>query len=264
MFHSTWTHLAGLLPPSMVGSCCGCTSGVPSKVLSPWHTIFLAAPARWRKLSPLATAKNTPLSLPTNCVPDIRGWRSGAVMKVFGLVATFTFWPTRLLFSFNQRSFSYRPSLCASQGGPGVQQSASPQPSFYPVPFRHGSGEKMVTYQFTFPPFRSFRSGAVATTSWTDRLLGRLSSYLRLSFIDGINDHSGSEYVRLFKQLVVNSKMSFLDKAKSVVKDAAQKVTLQCSERFFWLSTKWLTGCEAIHTPGTFSVLLVLRRVGVV
>ena len=52
-----------------------------------------------------------------------------------------------------------------------------------------------------------------------------MSAYLRLSFIDGVNDHSGSEYVRLFKQLVVNSKISLFDKAKSVVKDAAQKVT---------------------------------------
>ncbi|CAM9414270.1 unnamed protein product, partial [Laminaria digitata] len=69
------------------------------------------------------------------------------------------------------------------------------------------------------------RFGAVATTSWTDRLLGRLSSTFRLSFIDGVNDHSGSEYIRLFKQLVINSKMSLFDKTKSVVLDAAQKVT---------------------------------------
>lgn len=52
-----------------------------------------------------------------------------------------------------------------------------------------------------------------------------MSAYLRLSFIDGVNDHSSSEYVRLFKQLVLHSKMSLLDKTKSVVLDAAQKVT---------------------------------------
>lgn len=52
-----------------------------------------------------------------------------------------------------------------------------------------------------------------------------MSGYLRLSFIDGVNDHSSSEYVRLLKQVVVNSKVSLFDKAKSVVKDAAQKVT---------------------------------------
>lgn len=57
-----------------------------------------------------------------------------------------------------------------------------------------------------------------------DHILGRLSAYLRFSFIDGLNDHSSSEYLRLFKQLVVNSKISFFDKAKSVVKDAAKKV----------------------------------------
>lgn len=52
-----------------------------------------------------------------------------------------------------------------------------------------------------------------------------MSAYLRLSFIDGLNDHSSSEYVRLFKQMLVHSKVSLFDKAKSVVKDAAQKVT---------------------------------------
>ena len=67
-------------------------------------------------------------------------------------------------------------------------------------------------------------SGAIGTTSWVDRILGRLSAYLRLSFVDGVNDHSSSEYIRHFKQLVFNSKVSFRTKAKSIVKDAAKKV----------------------------------------
>ena len=45
-----------------------------------------------------------------------------------------------------------------------------------------------------------------------------------MSFIDGINDHSASEYIRLFKQLVITSKVPLLDKAKSVVVDVAKKV----------------------------------------
>ena len=71
-----------------------------------------------------------------------------------------------------------------------------------------------------------FRSGAIGITSIWDRMLGRLSGYLRMSFIDGINDHSSSEYIRHFKQLVINSKVSLVDKAKSVVKDVAKKVFL--------------------------------------
>ena len=43
--------------------------------------------------------------------------------------------------------------------------------------------------------------------------------------MDGVNDHSASEYVRHFKQNVINSKMSLFDKTRSVVEDAAQKVT---------------------------------------
>lgn len=58
-----------------------------------------------------------------------------------------------------------------------------------------------------------------------DRILGRLSAYLRLSFVDGVNDHSASEYIRHFKQLVINSKVSFLTKAKSIAKDAVKKVS---------------------------------------
>lgn len=64
----------------------------------------------------------------------------------------------------------------------------------------------------------------VSTDSFVDHLLGRLSSYLRLSFMEDINDHSTSEYVRIFKQCVINSRVSLLAKATSVVKDIAHKV----------------------------------------
>lgn len=63
-----------------------------------------------------------------------------------------------------------------------------------------------------------------------DRLLGRLSAYLRGEFIDDINDHATSEYVRLFEQIVLNSRVPLLEKAASVVVDAltgvAEKVKL--------------------------------------
>lgn len=47
---------------------------------------------------------------------------------------------------------------------------------------------------------------------------------LRFSFVDGINDHSCSEYVRLSRQALINSRVSLLAKTKSVVVDAVQKV----------------------------------------
>ncbi|CAM9839983.1 unnamed protein product [Ectocarpus sp. 4 AP-2014] len=68
------------------------------------------------------------------------------------------------------------------------------------------------------------RFGAVSTNNLIDRLLGRWSALLRFSFIDGVNDHSRSEYVRLFKQAVISSRLSLLDKTRSVVVDAVQKV----------------------------------------
>ncbi|CAM9893130.1 unnamed protein product [Ectocarpus fasciculatus] len=68
------------------------------------------------------------------------------------------------------------------------------------------------------------RFGAISTTSLVDRLLGRWSSLLRFSFIDGVNDHSHQEYARLFKQAVISSRLSLLEKTRSVVVDAVQKV----------------------------------------
>ncbi|CBN74085.1 lipase [Ectocarpus siliculosus] len=66
--------------------------------------------------------------------------------------------------------------------------------------------------------------GAISTSNVWDRLLGRMSALFRGELIDGINDHGTSEYARLFKQAVIASRLSLLDKTKSVVKDAVQKV----------------------------------------
>lgn len=54
--------------------------------------------------------------------------------------------------------------------------------------------------------------------------MGRLSSFVRLSIVDGISDHDAEAYITLFKNAVVASRLSLLDKTKSVMKDAAQKV----------------------------------------
>lgn len=74
----------------------------------------------------------------------------------------------------------------------------------------------------------AFHSGSLGITNWVDRILGQLSACLRFSFIDGVNDHSASEYIRHFKMLVVNSKVSFFDKAKNIVKDTAKKMICFC------------------------------------
>ncbi|CAM9543452.1 unnamed protein product [Ectocarpus fasciculatus] len=68
------------------------------------------------------------------------------------------------------------------------------------------------------------RFGAISTSNIWDRLLGRMSALFRGELIDGVNDHGTSEYARLFKQAVIASRLSLLDKTKSVVKDAVQKV----------------------------------------
>lgn len=67
-------------------------------------------------------------------------------------------------------------------------------------------------------------SGTISTTSFIDRLLGRLSALFRGELIDGINDHGTSEYCRIFKQNIIASRLSLLDKTKSVMMDAVQKV----------------------------------------
>eukprot|EP00903_Cladosiphon_okamuranus_P009618 g9154.t1 len=82
-----------------------------------------------------------------------------------------------------------------------------------PLPYKH------VGKEIYFDRF-----GTISTTNLMDRLLGRFSALLRFSFLDGINDHSGSEYLRLAKQALINSRVSLLEKTKSVVVDAVQKV----------------------------------------
>lgn len=85
-------------------------------------------------------------------------------------------------------------------------------------------------------------SGTINTASFWDHALGRLSALLRGSLIDGINDHSCSEYIRLFKQALIHSRLSLLDKTKSVVMDAVQTV------RFFVYCTDALARTPAYRT----------------
>lgn len=42
--------------------------------------------------------------------------------------------------------------------------------------------------------------------------------------VDGVNDHGAAEYIRLFKQAVIDERVPLLEKAKSVAVDAVQKV----------------------------------------
>ena len=74
---------------------------------------------------------------------------------------------------------------------------------------------------------RTHGSGQLSTCCLLDRLLGRLSSYLRGDFIEGIDDHAISEYARHFKQAVINSKVPVLHKAVNVVNDAVGHVSLK-------------------------------------
>eukprot|EP00752_Nemacystus_decipiens_P010362 g9232.t1 len=82
-----------------------------------------------------------------------------------------------------------------------------------PVPYEH------IGTEIYFDRF-----GTISTSSFTDRILGRLSAFVRLSIVDGISDHDAEAYITLFKNAIVSSRLSLLDKTKSVMKDAAQKV----------------------------------------
>ncbi|CAM9248116.1 unnamed protein product [Scytosiphon promiscuus] len=86
-------------------------------------------------------------------------------------------------------------------------------PRVPPFPYKH------VGHEIYFDRF-----GAISTTSFVDRILGRFSALLRFSVIDGINDHGRTEYVRLLEQAVISSRISLVAKATSVVVDVAQKV----------------------------------------
>ena len=61
--------------------------------------------------------------------------------------------------------------------------------------------------------------------SWADRLLGRLTPYLRGDFGEGVNDHSISEYIRLFKTMVNNAKKPFILKVGQLAVETVQQVT---------------------------------------
>ncbi|CAN0019804.1 unnamed protein product [Scytosiphon promiscuus] len=92
-------------------------------------------------------------------------------------------------------------------------------PRMPPIPYEHVGTEIYLD-----------RFGAISTSSLWDRILGRISALFRGNIIDGVNDHSSSEYVRLFKQAVIASRLSLFHKTKSVVKDAVQKVVPVKSE----------------------------------
>lgn len=78
--------------------------------------------------------------------------------------------------------------------------------------------------QSSYYPISAYYRGTISATGVVDRLLGRMSAYLRGEFIEDINDHATSEYVRLFEQLVINSRVPLLDKTLSVVVDALENV----------------------------------------
>lgn len=96
-----------------------------------------------------------------------------------------------------------------------------------------------------------YRRGTISATGVVDRLLGRLSAYLRGEFIEDINDHSTSEYVRLFEQIVLNSRVPLLEKAASVVVDALSGVAEKVSA---------VTGGDRFIFWRQFSVSDVFRR----
>ena len=67
-------------------------------------------------------------------------------------------------------------------------------------------------------------SGLITSNSWVDQLLGRINAYLHGHFGEDINDHSTSEYIRLFKEIMINSKLRFVAKAGKIAAKAAEKV----------------------------------------
>ncbi|CAN0223723.1 unnamed protein product [Ectocarpus sp. 6 AP-2014] len=71
------------------------------------------------------------------------------------------------------------------------------------------------------------RFGTISTSSFADRILGSLSALCRGELIDGVDDHSTSEYIRHLKQDVINSKVPAFDKAKSTFRDAISNFILQ-------------------------------------
>ena len=60
-----------------------------------------------------------------------------------------------------------------------------------------------------------------------ERILDDLMWCLRLEFIKGIDDHATSEYVRLFEQAIINSRVPLLEKAAGVMMDTMDRVAEQ-------------------------------------
>ncbi|CAN0313678.1 unnamed protein product [Ectocarpus sp. 6 AP-2014] len=71
------------------------------------------------------------------------------------------------------------------------------------------------------------KCGTISMASMADRILDQLLWWLRFEYIRGIDDHSTSEYIRLFKQIVLNSRVPLMDKAVSVVMDALGDLVLK-------------------------------------
>eukprot|EP00752_Nemacystus_decipiens_P002419 g2280.t1 len=69
--------------------------------------------------------------------------------------------------------------------------------------------------------------GTISMASMANRLLDQLLWWLRFEYIRGIDDHSTSEYIRLFKQIVLNSRVPIVEKVASVVMDALGDVVLK-------------------------------------
>ncbi|CAN0019599.1 unnamed protein product [Scytosiphon promiscuus] len=71
------------------------------------------------------------------------------------------------------------------------------------------------------------RFGSISTNNFWDRLLGRFSALSRGQVMEDINDHATSEYIRHFKQAVINSKVPLSEKAISALNDAVGGFILQ-------------------------------------
>ncbi|CAN0311378.1 unnamed protein product [Pylaiella littoralis] len=71
------------------------------------------------------------------------------------------------------------------------------------------------------------RWGVINTASILDQVLGRLISLARRELIDGVHDHATSEYIRLFRQVVINSRVPLLDKAVTAVGETLGDLFLQ-------------------------------------
>ena len=68
-------------------------------------------------------------------------------------------------------------------------------------------------------------SGNIGAVIWVDRLLGRLTAYLRGDFGEDVDDHSTAEYIRLFKTMANNAKRPFILKAGQLAVETVQQVT---------------------------------------